>query len=214
MKNSDNSLDVTHRLFIRVLISCLISAVLGAAYATEVRDKGENKAIVCTACHGQQGNSVNPQWPNIAGQHPKYFIKQLMDMKQNQGRNASTMATIIPGLSEEDINDLAMYYAKMPLANGETPEAFVARGEALYRGGDYAKGITACIACHGPKGTGNAQAGFPVISGQHAQYTLSQLESFKEGKRANDLNHIMRDISSRMSHDDMEAIAHYIEGLH
>ena len=84
----------------------------------------------------------------------------------------------------------------------------------MYRGGDFNKHITACIACHGPKGTGNAQAGFPSISGQHAAYTIQQLQDFKEGKRKNDLNSIMRDISARMSIEDMEAVANYIAGLY
>ncbi|WP_131778482.1 c-type cytochrome [Legionella bozemanae] len=172
------------------------------------------KAGVCTACHGQEGNSANPEWPNIAGQHPKYFIKQLHDMKDSNLRDAPTMKALVAALNEQDMDDLAVYYAKMPLAQGSTPEKFLKRGEQIYRGGDFAKRITACIACHGPKGTGNAPAGFPVLSGQHAAYTVLQLNAFKDGKRKNDLNHIMQDISSRMSQDDMEAVAHYIEGLH
>jgi cytochrome c553 len=175
---------------------------------------GMKKAAVCTACHGQEGNSTNPEWPNIAGQHPKYFIKQLHDMKDSDLRDAPTMKALVATLSEQDMDDLALYYAKMPLAQGSTPEKFLKRGEQIYRGGDFAKRITACIACHGPKGTGNAQAGFPVLSGQHAAYTVLQLNAFNDGKRKNDLNHIMQDISSRMSQDDMEAVAHYIEGLH
>ncbi|HHT0593469.1 TPA: c-type cytochrome [Legionella anisa] len=172
------------------------------------------KAVVCTSCHGQEGNSANPEWPNIAGQHPRYFIKQLQDMKNSDLRDAPTMKALVATLTEQDMDDLAVYYAKMPLAQGSTPEKFLKRGEQIYRGGDFAKRITACIACHGPKGTGNAQAGFPVLSGQHAAYTVLQLNAFKDGKRKNDLNHIMQDISSRMSQDDMEAVAHYIEGLH
>lgn len=172
------------------------------------------KAVVCAACHGQEGNSANPEWPNIAGQHPKYFIKQLRDMKDSELRDAPTMKALVATLNEQDMDDLAVYYAKMPLAQGSTPQKFLNRGEQIYRGGDFAKRIAACIACHGPKGTGNAQAGFPVLSGQHAAYTVLQLNAFKDGKRKNDLNHIMQDISSRMSQDDMEAVAHYIEGLH
>ncbi|KTD63173.1 cytochrome c4 [Legionella santicrucis] len=183
-------------------------------FAQEDSTSATNKTIVCTACHGQQGNSTNPEWPNIAGQHPKYFLKQLKDMRDSSLRNAPTMNALVSTLSAQDMDDLAAYYAKMPLAQGSTPEHFLKRGEQIYRGGDFAKKITACIACHGPKGTGNAQAGFPVLSGQHAAYTVLQLNAFKEGKRKNDLNHIMQDISSRMSQDDMEAVAHYIEGLH
>ncbi|KTD12000.1 cytochrome c4 [Legionella gratiana] len=185
-----------------------------ALFAQEDGSSAANKAIVCAACHGQQGNSTNPEWPNIAGQHPKYFIKQLKDMKDASLRNAPVMSALVATLSDQDMDDLAAYYAKMPLAQSSTPENFLKRGEQIYRGGDFAKKITACIACHGPKGTGNAQAGFPALSGQHAAYTVLQLNAFKEGKRKNDLNHIMQDISSRMSQEDMDAVAHYIEGLH
>ena len=172
-----------------------------------------NKAIICAACHGQQGNSTNPQWPNLAGQHPKYFVKQLNDIKNNASRKAPTMSSIVGVLSEQHIDDLAAYYAKMPLAQGNTPEQLMQRGAQLYKSGDFAKQITACIACHGPKGTGNAQAGFPALAGQHTAYTVLQLRAFKESQRTNDLNHIMQDICGKMSQDDMKAVAQYIEGL-
>ncbi|MDP3267528.1 MAG: c-type cytochrome [Legionella sp.] len=174
----------------------------------------QNKTLVCAACHGAQGNSANPQWPNIAGQHAKYLLKQLKDIKEDKVRHVPTMLAVVANLTEKDMSDLSEYYAKMPLAQGTTPKKYVQRGEQLYRGGDYSKHITACIACHGPKGMGNGQAGFPVLSGQHAEYTVMQLQAFKEKKRSNDLNEIMRDISGRMSQEDMEAVSHYIEGLH
>ncbi|KTD17726.1 c-type cytochrome [Legionella jordanis] len=174
----------------------------------------EQKIAVCVACHGQQGISVNPQWPNLAGQHASYLFKQLKDYKAVKTRNVPTMTAIVANLNENDMLELAKYYSEQTLPKGATPEKFVQRGQQLYRGGDFDKHITACIACHGPKGTGNEQAGFPVLSGQHAAYTILQLQAFKEGKRSNDLNGIMRDISSRMSQEDMEAVAYYIQGLH
>ncbi|KTD34631.1 cytochrome c4 [Legionella moravica] len=183
-------------------------------YAQENPPKGQDLAQVCAACHGQQGISPSPEWPNLAGQHQQYLVKQLKDMKEGKVRIAPTMTAMIAHLNEQDMNDLASFYAKMPLAEGSTPKKYLQRGEQLYRGGDFNKHITACIACHGPKGTGNAQAGFPVLSGQKAQYTVMQLQAFKDGKRTNDLNHIMQDISARMTQDDMEAVAHYIEGLY
>ncbi|MBA3536765.1 MAG: cytochrome c4 [Tatlockia sp.] len=176
----------------------------------------ETPAILtsCAACHGQSGISSNPQWPSIAGQHASYVIRQLQDFKKGTLRNALAMNAISAALTENEIRELADFYAKQPTPKGATPEKFLKRGELLYRGGDFAKHITACIACHGPKGTGNAQAGFPVLRGQNALYTIQQLQAFKDGKRSNDLNSIMRDISSRMSQEDMEAVAYYIQGLH
>lgn len=185
-----------------------------AIYARDTPANEQNKAQVCAACHGQQGISTNPEWPNLAGQNEKYFIKQLNDLKLGTERNAPTMAAMIAALTPQDISDLAAYYSKLPVAQGSTPEKYLVRGEQLYRGGDFSKHITACIACHGPKGTGNAQAGFPVLSGQHAAYTLVQLQAFKDGKRKNDLHHIMQDICGRMDTEDMEAVAHYIAGLY
>ena len=174
----------------------------------------QDKTALCAACHGSEGISANPQWPNLAGQNSTYFTKQLKDMIAGTHHAASVMAGIVASLTPQDIDDLATYYAKMPGAQGVTPKIYLKRGEQLYRGGDISKHITACIACHGPKGTGNAQAGFPLIAGQHADYTIAQLNAFKAKSRTNDLHHIMQDISSKMNDEDIEAIAHYIEGLY
>ena len=183
-------------------------------FAQQNSQPENNKAVVCAACHGPQGISTNPIWPNLAGQNEQYLVKQLKEMKLGKQRIAPTMTAMIANLNDQDMDDLAAYYAKMTLASGSTPKKYLQRGEQLYRGGDFKKQITACIACHGPKGTGNAQAGFPVLSGQHAEYLVLQLQAFKDHKRTNDLNHIMQDISARMDQDDMDAVAHYIEGLY
>lgn len=186
-----------------------------AVHAAEVPPNADlGKVALCIACHGQEGISTNPEWPSIAGQHASYLSKQLHDFKEGKTRNAATMTPLTAGLSDEDISELAAFYAKQTVPEGTTPEKYVKRGEQLYRGGDFEKHITACIACHGPRGTGNGQAGFPALSGQHAAYTIQQLQDFKDKKRSNDLNSIMRDISANMSQDDMEAVAYYIQGLH
>ena len=172
------------------------------------------KAALCTACHGVQGNSTNPDWPNIAGQHSSYLKKQLLDYKKGKTRTAPTMTAIVAGLSDKDIEDLSRFYAGLPRGTGTVPIKYLKRGEALYRGGDLEKQITACVACHGPNGLGNKEAGFPALSGQHASYLRLQLEAFKNKARLNDYNAIMRDISLRMDKDDMEAVAFYMQGLY
>lgn len=184
-----------------------------AVYAVGNVAAGKEKAMVCAPCHGVTGLSTNPQWPNIAGQHASYIFKQLKDYKTGK-RSDPSMNSIVSALNEQDMADLAAYFAAQPLPEGATPEKYVSRGEQLYRGGDFKKHITACIACHGPRGLGNGQAGFPVLSGQHALYSIEQLKSFKEKTRTNDLNAIMRDISSRMGSEDMEAVSYYTQGLH
>ncbi len=185
-----------------------------AMHAAGVYQSGQEKSTVCATCHGPTGVSVNPIWPNLSGQHATYLAKQLADFKQKKGRADPTMAPMVTHLSEQDMADLAIFYAKQPLPEGATPKKYLSRGEQLYRGGDVDKHITACIACHGPKGRGNAQAGFPSLSGQYAAYTILQLQAFKDNKRSNDLNSIMRDISARMSTEDMTAVANYVAGLY
>ncbi|KTD32600.1 cytochrome c4 [Legionella israelensis] len=185
-----------------------------AVYATGNIEAGQQKATICVACHGPKGISVNPAWPNLAGQHADYMVKQLKAYKEGKKRSDPNMDSIAANLSEQDMEDLAAFYSVQPLAKAATPEKFVSRGEQLYRGGDFKNHITACIACHGPRGLGNGQANFPLLSGQHALYTQTQLEAFKDKKRTNDLNDIMQDISARMSQEDMQAVAYYIQGLH
>jgi len=193
-----------------------VALLLGTfvALAADQPDKVPEKAALCLACHGPLGNSSNPEWPNIAGQHANYLLKELQDYKKGKTRSAATMTSVVADLSDSDMQSLADYYSKQPLAENTVPKQYLQRGEQLYRGGDFDKHITACIACHGPQGTGNAQANFPVLSGQHAAYTIQQLQAFKDKTRHNDLNSIMQDISARMDKSDMEAVAYYVQGLH
>lgn len=185
-----------------------------AVFAEGDYQAGQEKSTTCAACHGPTGVSVNPIWPNLAGQHAPYLVKQLHDFKAMQHRNAPTMAPMVANLNDQDMEDLAAFYARQPLPANTTPQQFLKRGEQLYRGGDFSKHITACIACHGPSGRGNAQANFPALSGQQPAYTIQQLQAFKGKTRSNDLNSIMRSISARMSTEDMQAVAHYVAGLH
>ena len=168
----------------------------------------------CIACHGDLGVSVNPLWPNLAGQHEQYLLKELRNIKTGKIRNVPVMTAIMTQLNDEDLIALAAYYSYRPISIGLTPKKYLTQGERLYRGGDLSKQISACIACHGPGGEGNGQAGFPILSGQNALYTIQQLEDFSTGKRHNDLNSIIRDIAHRMNNEDMQAVAYYIQGLY
>ncbi len=198
-------------------IIVLLSAVffLNLANAKVDIKAGEEKATtVCAACHGKDGNSVVGTWPKLAGQHQEYIVLQLKAFKEGKKRYDPSMAGMVAALSVEDMQNLAAYFNSQKLKVGEASPKNLKRGEAIYRGGDESKHISACIACHGPDGRGNAQAGFPALSGQHAQYVVEQLKNYKSGKRQTDINHIMRDIASRMDEDDMKAVANYISGLH
>ena len=186
-----------------------------SSYAKVDIAAGKEKAeIVCAACHGPDGNSTVPMWPKLAGQHSDYLVLQMQAFKEGKLRNDASMMGMMAPLSLQDMKNLAAYFNSQKIVIGEASPKLVKRGEAIYRGGNADKHITACIACHGPKGNGNAQAGFPALSGQQNAYTVQQLQNYKSGSRMTDKNSIMRDISSRMNKADMEAVASYISGLH
>jgi cytochrome c553 len=117
-------------------------------------------------------------------------------------------------LSEQDMKDLAVYYASLPISDNTTPENVVEAGKVLYTAGDAERGLTACIACHGPRGDGTELSGFPKISGQHADYIKAQLEKFRDGSRANDMNEMMRDIAKKLTDEDIDTLSKYVGGLH
>lgn len=192
---------------------------VGAAHADMAADAdpaaGSEKAQPCAACHGQEGISSSPSFPHLAGQKMSYTAKQIMDIRDGN-REVAEMAGQVDDFSDQDAWDVAAYFAEQDpnVGQAEDDEALLARGEELYRAGDMAKGIPACAACHTPTGDGIGTAVYPAVSGQFAEYTVSTLQDFAAGERANDPNAIMRDIASKMSDDDMEAVANYILGLH
>jgi len=196
--------------------------VAGAAWANEPAatakpaadpKAGEAKAnTICIACHGPQGNSINPVWPKLAGQHGEYIMKQLMDFKAGHRQNVLMSAQAAP-LTDEDIRNVAAYFSTQNQSGGTADPALAADGERLYRGGNPETGIPACIGCHGPAGLGVGLAKFPRISGQHADYIKQTLGYFRDGERANDRNGMMRGVAARMTNKDIAALSQYIQGL-
>lgn len=177
-------------------------------------EAGKAKSITCTACHGPQGNSVNPLWPNIAGQSASYILTQMKAFKDGS-RSDPLMGPQAMLLSDEDMHDLAVYFESLPApAMAVADPATVDLGEALYRGGDSTTGVAACLACHGPTGHGNPAANYPALQGQHSVYTAKQLRDYASGSRTSDgKTRIMRDIAARLSQDDIDAVASYVQGL-
>jgi len=175
-----------------------------------------DKAKLCASCHNKDGNSTVPAWPSIAGQSPKYFMEQLKAFKAGATgpRPNPVMEGILGPLSDEDLKELANYFANQKVVVGATPEAFVALGEQIYRGGNPKTGVPACAACHEARGAGNPLAGFPALSGQQPDYMIQQLNNFRAGLRKNDPNAIMQDIAKRMSDEEIKAVANYVHGLH
>ena len=202
------------------LLVCMTLGFTTTVVAKGDPEAGKAKSAVCAACHGMDGNSMIPMNPKLAGQHADYLAKQLTEFRLAsqtggaEGRNNAVMNGMAAALSDEDIQNLAAYFGSQELKVGETPENYVEAGQALYRGGDSARGIPACSACHGPDGSGMGLAGFPAVGGQHTDYIAAQLKAFKSGQRANDMNRMMRDIAMKLTDEDIEVLSNYLAGLH
>jgi len=201
--------------FSRVLCVLAGLAVGGQCLAQGSASAGQSKAAVCAACHGADGNSINPLWPSLAGQHPEYVARQIMAFKAGD-RADVLMTSFAAPLSDEDIADLAAYFASQTVAPSGADPDLVELGERVYRAGDAGRGIPACIACHGPAGQGNPLAAYPVVAGQHATYVVNTLRAYAAGTRRSDaaVNLMMRDIAAQLSEDEMQAVASYMQGLH
>ncbi|UJS26598.1 cytochrome c4 [Thiothrix winogradskyi] len=196
-----------------LVLSGLAISVAASAWAEGGNaEAGKTKSATCAACHGADGNSVNPEWPKLAGQHPSYLLKQLMNFKNDERVNPS-MSPMAKPLSDQDMADLAAYYSSQVMKAGEADQSKVTLGEQIYKGGNNATGVAACAACHGPTGAGNPAAKFPAINGQHAAYTKNQLNAFRKGERANDAGKMMRNIAAGMTDAEIEAVSEYIAGL-
>jgi cytochrome c553 len=173
---------------------------------------GAQKSAVCGACHGATGSSANPEWPNLAGQHESYIAAQLALFKQG-ARDNLLMMPMAAGLSDQDMQDLGAHFARQAPAGLEADPSNYKAGERLYRGGDAERGLPACIACHGPQGSGNSPARYPALRAQHAVYTYGQLKAYAEGRRRAPGSDIMQVIATRLTDDEMQALASYTQGL-
>ncbi|MBK9220249.1 MAG: hypothetical protein RJA63_1310 [Pseudomonadota bacterium] len=200
----------------------LFSALTSLAAHAEVGKIDPAKAKqtaeqVCAACHLADGNSTNPQYPKLAGQHQEYLLKQLRNFKSVGGkpveRNNAVMLGMATPLTDDDMKGLAVYFSQQKLKpdaakNKET----LMLGQKLWRAGDASKGLPACAGCHGPNGLG-IPAQYPRLQGQFAEYVEAQLKSFRLGERANDPNGMMRAVASRMTDAEIKAVADYTAGL-
>lgn len=196
----------------------IISILLAFSYLANASDSGDInagkvKSETCVACHGTNGNSINPIWPKLAEQHVGYIVKQLQNFKSGSRQNAQ-MSTFAVTLSEQDMRDIAAYYAAQKVKTGSADPKLIPLGEKIYRAGVADKGLPACMSCHGPNGAGNALASFPAVSGQHAEYAKIQLIAFRNNKRTNDINKMMQIVSEKMTIEEIEAVANYMQGLY
>ncbi|AVU78557.1 cytochrome c4 [Pseudomonas sp. Fig-3] len=200
----------------KLIVSLLLTlGISGVAHAAGDAAAGQAKAAVCGACHGPDGNSMAPNFPKLAGQGERYLTKQLKDIKDGK-RVVLEMTGLLTNLNDQDLADMAAYFASQKGSVGAADPKLVARGEALFRGGNLEKGLPACTGCHSPDGKGNAAAGFPHLGGQHAQYIAKQLTDFRKEAdgRNNDGEAMMRTIARKLSDEEIAAVASYIQGLH
>lgn len=195
-----------------VTASIALAFTVNGVQAAGDAEAGKTKSAVCLACHGPDGNSPNPIWPKLAGQHPTYIIKQLTDLKAGD-RKDPLMSPMAAPLSEQDIQDLAAYFSSQTQSTGTAAADQVELGEKIYRAGNTASGVAACMACHGPTGIGNPAANFPRVSGQHAQYVEKALKDFRSGTRANDAQKMMQGVAAKMTDAEIAAVAQYVQGL-
>lgn len=196
-----------------VIASEAAAPAAGGAFLKGDAKAGESKAAVCAACHGAKGNSAVPAWPKIAGQGAPYLYAQLKHFKDGS-RNNAVMLGQVAALSDQDMQDLAVYFAAQEQAPGVASKDAVAVGQKIYRGGDASRGLPACAACHGPSGAGNPAAGYPRVGGQHADYNTAQLNAYKKGERKAGLNgQMMQEVAAKLTDAEIAALVSYLNGL-
>jgi cytochrome c553 len=209
--------------------ACVLAIVLltgtGSALAQEVTGDaaaGAGKAATCTACHGLNGNSVNPEWPVLAGQNAAYLRDQIERFRGGKRVNP-LMLPMVQNLTDQDVADLAAFFSTQTPTGHEADPSYWKAGEKLYRGGDVKRDIPACLACHGPVARGNPAAGYPALQAQHSVYTVTQLNNYagdlryardEQGRsQAGPNAHMMNTIASRLSQEDRRNLASYIQGI-
>jgi cytochrome c553 len=197
-------------------IALALVTLSAAGFAHSEVDPAKGQAIagqVCAACHMANGNSVIPQNPKLAAQHAEYISSQLAAFKSGE-RNNAIMMGIATGLSPEDMANLGAWFeSQKPAPLGSKDKALAEAGQKIYRGGKLGQGVPACAGCHSPTGAG-IPAQYPRLAGQHPEYIVAQLKSFKAGERAKGNAAQMMTIASRLSDKEMEALAEYLSGLH
>ena len=196
---------------LRLLIILAASLVtIGAGNA----ESGKDKVATCAACHGQDGNSMVGLWPSLAGQNVNYLVRQLKHIKSGK-RPITEMIGSLDNFAQEDLEDIAAFYASQNNAIGQAASDKVELGRKLYYSGSLEKGVPACTACHSPKGKGNSPAGYPLLSGQQSDYIAKALKNYRTGERNNDeSSQMMMAIAYKLDDVEIDALSSFINGLH
>jgi cytochrome c553 len=220
---------------VNIRLACATAALLAttfalpAAQAKGSAEAGATRAAVCGACHGPTGSSVNPEWPNLAGQNAAYIQRQLHLFHDGKrvGKAGDATSGLMPPqamlLSDQDIEDVAAYFSGLVPTGLEADPSYFAAGQKLYQNGDRARGIPACSACHGPVGRGNPVGGYPALRAQHSVYVVKQLNNFASSERytkdakgqptGGELATMMQTVAARLTDADKRDLASYIQGM-
>jgi cytochrome c553 len=197
----------------RLVLGLLIS-ITANTYAAEPpqgdASRGQVASSACQGCHGPDGNSFSPDWPNLASQNANYLSKQIHDF-QSGARKDPTMSSMVVGLAERDIADIVAYFSSQTVKGDATSQS--AAGQKLYMGGNRYTHVPACAGCHGPHGVGNGPGAIPHLAGQKAGYLGKTMRDFKSGTRSNDRNQIMRDIAGKLTEKEITALAQFLAGM-
>jgi cytochrome c553 len=207
-----NKYELARGLMVSTVMLLGLGAGNVAAAAGDVQAGQAKASTVCLACHGLDGNSVNPEWPSIAGQHEDYIIKQVKAFRAGERTNV-LMSPISLTLTDKEIEDTAAYFATQKIKGKEAAKSKVDLGQQIYRGGIVDSKTPACIACHGPNGRGVAAASYPSIRSQYATQVALQLQAYKKGERKTDQNEMMRVIAAKLTDEQIDAVAQYVQGL-
>jgi len=199
-------------------VFCLLISISPYTYSSESPNKqaegnvseGQAKSAACQGCHGPDGNSFSPDWPSLAGQNANYLSRQIRDF-QSGARQDPSMQSMVIGLVEQDIVDIAAYFAAQKVKANAASNSAV--GKKLYMGGNRYTQLPACAGCHGPNGTGNGPGAIPSLAGQKSGYVIKSMRDFKSGARSNDHNQIMQDIAAKMTEKEIEAVAQFLAGM-
>jgi len=190
---------------------------------------GQTKATACAACHGVDGNPSDPQYPRIAGQAERYTARQIALIASGQrGGTAVAMMPFVQGLTPQDMRDIGAYFATQKAGAGLADDTVIAEGpnkgmkfyevgQRLFRGGDAARGVPACLACHGPSGGGNPGPAYPLVAGQFQDYSARRLQEYRTGttmEKDPALFHIMAQVSNKLTDEEIQALATFLQGLH
>ncbi len=196
------------------LITLLFLISSSLAFASKDATTGKDKALICTGCHGAGGNNSHSEYPVLAGQVESYLLKQLKDFKSG-ARADDHMTSMVLAVEESDFEDIAAYFSSNTRSqqSDKSKSHEIGLGKNIFTSGIKSKSIPACSSCHGSKGLGNAEIVYPSLASQHKEYIAKTLKDFREGKRKNDKNKLMRNVASELNDKEIEALATYISNL-